>query len=109
SVKGLDCSAFVKKIYQFFDISLPRTAREQAHIGMRVNRAELKEGDLVFFNTVRAFGHVGIYIGNNQFVHASSGKKAREVKIDSLDKPYYNQRFIKAVRLKDVEKGDDNT
>jgi peptidoglycan DL-endopeptidase LytE len=97
------------KIYQFFDISLPRTAREQAHVGMRINREELQEGDLVFFNTRRAFGHVGIYIGNNQFVHASSGKKAREVKIDSLDKPYYSQRFIKAVRLKDVEKGDGHT
>ncbi len=109
SVRGLDCSAFVMKIYQLFDISLPRTAREQAHIGMRVSRTELQEGDLVFFNTRRAFGHVGIYIGNNQFVHASSGKRAREVKIDSLDKPYYDQRFIKAVRLKDVEKGDDNT
>jgi len=109
SVRGLDCSAFVMKIYQLFDIPLPRTAREQAHVGMRVNRSDLQEGDLVFFNTRRAFGHVGIYIGNNQFVHASSGKRAREVKIDSLDKPYYSQRFIKAVRLKDVEKGDDNT
>lgn len=109
SVRGLDCSAFVMKIYQLFDISLPRTAREQAHVGMRVNRTELQEGDLVFFNTRRAFGHVGIYIGNNEFVHASSGKRARQVKIDSLDKPYYNQRFIKAVRLKDINKGDDNT
>ena len=44
SVRGLDCSAFVMKIYQLFDISLPRTAREQAHVGMRVNRTELQEG-----------------------------------------------------------------
>lgn len=109
SVRGLDCSAFVMKIYQLFDISLPRTAREQAHVGMRVNRGELQEGDLVFFNTRRAFGHVGIYIGNNEFVHASSGRRAREVKIDSLDKPYYDKRFIKAVRLKDVENRDDKT
>jgi len=109
SIRGLDCSAFVAKIYQLFDVTLPRTAREQAHVGMRVSRGDLQEGDLVFFNTRRAFGHVGIYIGNNQFVHAASGKKDRQVKIDSLDKPYYNQRFIKAVRLKDVEKGDDNT
>jgi cell wall-associated NlpC family hydrolase len=109
SVRGLDCSAFVMKIYQLFDISLPRTAHEQAHMGMRVNRGELQEGDLVFFNTRRAFGHVGIYIGNNQFVHASSGKREKQVKIDSLDKPYYNQRFIKAVRLKDIEKRDGNT
>jgi LysM repeat protein len=99
SVRGLDCSAFVRKIYEFFDVSLPRTAREQAHVGKRVSRDELKEGDLVFFNTRRAFGHVGIYIGNNEFVHASSGGE-RMVKIDTLDKPYYNKRFIKAVRIK---------
>jgi cell wall-associated NlpC family hydrolase len=104
SVRGLDCSAFVKKIYGFFDVSLPRTAREQAHVGKRVSRDELKEGDLVFFNTRRAFGHVGIYIGNNEFVHASSGGE-KMVKIDTLDKPYYNKRFIKAVRIKGLDSG----
>jgi cell wall-associated NlpC family hydrolase len=107
SVQGLDCSGFVRKIYEFFDVNLPRTAREQAKVGMKVAKEELTEGDLVFFNTRRAFGHVGIYIGNNQFVHASSGKKDRHVRIDSLDKPYYNQRFIKAVRLKDLEEEND--
>jgi len=104
SVKGLDCSGFVKKMYEFFDVNLPRTAREQAHVGMKVAKGELAEGDLVFFNTRRAFGHVGIYIGNNQFVHASSGKKDRHVRIDSLDKPYYNKRFIKAVRLMSLKR-----
>lgn len=104
SVRGLDCSAFVKKIYEFFDVSLPRTAREQAHVGQRVSRDELKEGDLVFFNTRRAFGHVGIYIGNNEFVHASSGRE-RRVRIDTLDKPYYNKRFVKAVRIKGLDGG----
>jgi len=108
SVRGLDCSAFVKKIYEFFDVSLPRTAREQARVGVKVPKEELQEGDLVFFNTRRAYGHVGIYIGNNQFVHASSGRKAREVKIDSLDKPYYNKRFVKAVRLKEIPKAEND-
>jgi len=107
SVQGLDCSGFVRKIYEFFDVNLPRTAREQAKVGMKVAKGELTEGDLVFFNTRRAIGHVGIYIGNNQFVHASSGKRDRHVRIDSLDKPYYNQRFIKAVRLKDLEADND--
>jgi peptidoglycan endopeptidase LytE len=102
SVKGLDCSAFVKKIYAFFDINLPRTAREQARVGKRISRNELEVGDLVFFNTRRAFGHVGVYIGNNEFVHASSGR-ARSVKVDTLDKPYYNKRFVKAVRLKTLD------
>ena len=104
SVRGLDCSAFVKKIYEFFDVSLPRTAREQAHVGKHVSRDELKEGDLVFFNTRRAFGHVGIYIGNNEFVHASSGR-GRMVRIDTLDKPYYDKRFVKAVRIKGLDGG----
>jgi peptidoglycan DL-endopeptidase LytE len=107
SVQGLDCSGFVRKIYEFFDVDLPRTAREQSRVGMKVAKGELTEGDLVFFNTRRAIGHVGIYIGNNQFVHASSGKKDRHVRIDSLDKPYYNQRFIKAVRLKALEGDND--
>jgi peptidoglycan endopeptidase LytE len=102
SVKGLDCSAFVKKIYAFFDINLPRTAREQARVGKRIPRNELEVGDLVFFNTRRAFGHVGVYIGNNEFVHASSGR-SRSVKVDTLDKPYYDKRFVKAVRLKALD------
>jgi peptidoglycan DL-endopeptidase LytE len=104
TVRGLDCSAFVKKLYEFFDVSLPRTAKEQARVGVRVSRDELKEGDLVFFNTRRAYGHVGIYIGNNEFVHASAGRE-RRVKIDTLDKPYYNKRFVKAVRIKELDSG----
>ena len=104
SVRGLDCSAFAKKIYEFFDISLPRTAREQSQVGKFVAREELEEGDLVFFNTRRAFGHVGIYIGNNEFVHASSGHE-RKVRIDTLDKPFYNKRFVKAVRIKELDGG----
>jgi len=104
SVRGIDCSAFVAKVYQFFDVNLPRTAREQSRMGVRVAKNELQEGDLVFFNTVRAFGHVGIYIGNNEFIHASSGRSSgKNVRIDSLDKPYYNQRFIKAVRVKGMK------
>jgi len=103
SVRGIDCSGFVAKIYQFFDVSLPRTAREQSRVGMSVDRDDLDVGDLVFFNTRRAFGHVGIYIGNNQFIHAAAGKK-RQVSIGNLDEPYYNKRFIKAVRLKGKEK-----
>lgn len=101
SVRGLDCSAFVRKIYEFFGVTLPRTAREQAQLGIRVLRNELEAGDLVFFNTRRLLGHVGIYIGNNEFVHASSRNKG--VRIDSLESPYYNRHFVKAVRLKDLD------
>ena len=103
SVTGIDCSAFVKKIYQFFDIDLPRTAFEQSHVGMRIARSELAEGDLIFFNTRRPVGHVGIYIGNNQFVHAASRKKG--VRVDNLSTPYYDRRFFRAVRLKGNDSG----
>jgi peptidoglycan DL-endopeptidase LytE len=103
SVTGIDCSGFVKKIYQFFNIDLPRTAFEQSHVGMRVARSDLSEGDLIFFNTRKRVGHVGIYIGNNQFVHAASRKKG--VRVDDLNEPYYNRRFIRAVRLKGSDDG----
>ena len=102
-MKGLDCSGLVKKIYQTFDIDLPRTAFAQSHIGLRVARSKLVEGDLLFFNTRRTLGHVAIYIGNNQFVHAASRKKG--VRVDDLNTPYYDRRFIRAVRLKGSDDG----
>jgi peptidoglycan DL-endopeptidase LytE len=105
SVTGIDCSAFVKKIYQVFNITLPRTAAEQSHVGLPVSRSELIEGDLLFFNTRRTLGHVGIYIGNNEFVHASSRK--RGVRVDNLDTPYFNKRFVRAVRVKGNEEGHE--
>jgi len=103
SIRGIDCSGLVKKIYEAFNIDLPRTAFEQSHVGMRVSRNELVEGDLLFFNTRRSFGHVGIYIGNNKFLHAASRK--RGVRVDSLNEPYYNRRFVRAVRLKGSDEG----
>jgi peptidoglycan DL-endopeptidase LytE len=101
TVKGIDCSAFVRKMYDFFDIALPRTAREQSFVGVRVDRNDLVEGDLVFFRTKKPIGHVGIYIGNNEFVHASYRNKA--VRIDSLDQPYFQKRFQRAVRVKGLD------
>ena len=103
TVRGIDCSAFVRKMYEFFDIVLPRTAQEQSHVGLSIDRTELVEGDLVFFRTRKPVGHVGIYVGNNEFVHASSRNKV--VKIDSLETPYFNKRFVRAIRIK----GLDNT
>ena len=101
SLKGIDCSAFVRKIYQIFDIDLPRNARAQSKVGMSIDREELVEGDLVFFRTRRPLGHVGIYIGNNEFVHASSTRKA--VRIDSMNTPYFQKRFQRAVRIKGLD------
>jgi cell wall-associated NlpC family hydrolase len=101
TVRGIDCSAFVRAIYGIFGVQLPRTAREQSFVGMVVGRDSLKEGDLVFFNTRRALGHVGIYIGDNKFLHASYRSKA--VRVDSMETPYFQRRFVRAVRLKELE------
>jgi len=102
TLRGIDCSAFVKKIYEIFNIELPRTTREQFLIGKNVEKESLEEGDLVFFKRRGNSSHVGIYIGANQFVHASSYN--RQVKIDYLDAPYYSQRFLKGIRVKELEK-----
>ena len=102
TLRGIDCSAFVKKIYEIFNIELPRTTREQFSVGKKVEKDQLEEGDLVFFKRRGNSAHVGIYIGDNQFVHASSYN--REVKIDYLDTPYYSKRFLRGVRVKELER-----
>lgn len=105
TLRGIDCSGFVKKIYEIFNIELPRTTWEQFRIGKRVGKGELEKGDLVFFKvpTRRASNrHVGIYIGNNEFIHASSRK--REVRVDNLDAPYFHERFINGVRVKELDR-----
>lgn len=100
SFSGLDCSFFVKKVYSLVGIDLPRSAREQFALGIPVSKDELMPGDLVFFRTYAKFpSHVGIYLGDNLFIHASS--KSKKVVIDSLDTPYYVKRYIGAKRILD--------
>ncbi len=102
SVRGLDCSAFVKKMYEIFEVQLPRSAREQFYAGQRVNKEDLTTGDLVFFKTKRYAKHpthVGIYIGDDKFIHASSLLR-RGVKVDSLNDTYFARTYIGAVRVK---------
>jgi cell wall-associated NlpC family hydrolase len=95
---GLDCSGFVQKAFAFLNLDLPRSAREQFREGAKVARADLSPGDLVFFRTYASYpSHVGIYLGDNRFVHASATE--RKVTVDSLDKPYYEKRYIGAKRL----------
>lgn len=106
SILGIDCSAYVKKAYGFLGVELPRTAREQFKEGEKVDRDELSIGDLVFFRTYASFpSHVGIYLGNNLFIHASS--KGKRVTIDSLDTPYYLKRFIGGKRVITEEEEKD--
>ena len=105
TILGIDCSAYVKKVYGFLGMELPRTAREQFNEGQQIDKEELTIGDLVFFRTYASFpSHVGIYLGNNLFIHASS--KGKKVTINSLDTPYYLKRFIGAKRLISHSDGD---
>ncbi len=96
---GLDCSAFVQRVYGEFGIKLPRSSYEQYKVGKEVDLSELIPGDLVFFKTSRRapITHVGIYLGENQFVHVSSRRKG--LAIDSLDDPYFRARFVGAKRV----------
>lgn len=106
SVRGLDCSAFVRKMYEIFDVQLPRTAREQFHTGVKIDKGDLATGDLVFFRTKRLAKeptHVGIYIGDGKFIHASSLLK-RGVKVDSLNQGYFDRTYTGAVRVKTLDK-----
>jgi len=89
---GIDCSSFTGKLMQeVFGITLPRTAREQFRVTDKVSTEDLVEGDLVFFNTRGGISHVGVYLGNNAFVHSSSHDG---VTISSLTESYYANKFI---------------
>ncbi len=108
TLRGLDCSAYVKKIYEIFDVQLPRSARDQYKVGTKIERNGLAVGDLVFFKTRRYAKfptHVGIFIGDSNFIHASSGKGKLGVKIDSLNSDYYSKAYIGATRVKGVSDG----
>lgn len=96
---GFDCSGFVTHVFQQgLGLILPRSAREQSKSGEQVQRDELKPGDLVFFNTMRrAFSHVGIYLGNNQFVHAP--RSGAEVRVEDMRDSYWKKRYNGARRV----------
>lgn len=96
SRSSTDCSGFTLQVFRANGINLPRTAREQVHCGVGVSRSDLQAGDLVFFNTRGYVSHVGIYIGNNHFIHASSG--AGRV-IESSLSGYYAARYITGRRV----------
>ncbi len=99
SRKGIDCSAFTKELYsKVFNMSIERNSRDIFSMVNPVKKDDLKEGDLVFFKIhSRSISHVGIYLGNSKFAHASS----EGVKISSLDDDYYSHYFFKGGRLLD--------
>ncbi|MDB5015928.1 MAG: glycoside hydrolase [Mucilaginibacter sp.] len=97
SKNGIDCSAFTKELYsQVFNMDIERNSRDIFSMVSPVDRDDLKEGDLVFFKIhSRKISHIGIYLGNNRFAHASS----RGVAISSLDDAYYKRYFYRGGRM----------
>jgi cell wall-associated NlpC family hydrolase len=97
SRKGIDCSGFVQNVFRELEVKLPRTAREQYWVGEKVAQNDLQKGDLLFFHTYASYpSHVGIYLGDNKMIHASS--RNRQVVISPITS-YYRSRFIGAKRL----------
>lgn len=97
---GFDCSGFVSHVFrEGLGLILPRSSKEMSKSGQEISRDELRPGDLVFFNTMRhAFSHVGIYLGDNQFVHAP--RSGGRVRIEDLRDGYWIKRFNGARRIK---------
>ena len=98
---GFDCSGFVQFMYsKAFNIHLPRSSREMSAIGNKVAKDELQPGDLVFFQTHgQQINHVGIFIGNDTFIHSSLSKGITE---DKLKQSYFDKSFAGAVRLLNI-------
>ncbi|WP_250451800.1 C40 family peptidase [Caballeronia sp. ATUFL_M2_KS44] len=103
---GLDCSGFVRYVFQdTLGMTLPRRAEEMSRVGEKVRVSDLKPGDLVFFNTMRrSFSHVGIYIGDNKFVHSPS--TGSTIRVDDMESGYWEQRFQGARRIENAQIGD---
>jgi cell wall-associated NlpC family hydrolase len=96
--KGIDCSAFTQFLFSgVYGVNIPRTAREQYGLTSRISRTELKEGDLIFFNTRGGISHVGVYLQNNKFVHAST---SGGVMISDIFDDYWARKFVGLGRLK---------
>jgi cell wall-associated NlpC family hydrolase len=96
---GLDCSGFVRYVFQdTLGMNLPRRAEEMSRVGEKISANDLKPGDLVFFNTMRrSFSHVGIYIGDNKFVHSPS--TGSTIRVDEMDTGYWEKRYTGARRM----------
>jgi len=96
--RGFDCSGLVKFTFEEFNITLPHRADLQFNYGVTVKREELQPGDIVFFSTGGyPIGHVGIYAGNDQFIHAP--RRGKPIQINSLSDGWYSQRYVGAKRM----------
>ncbi len=94
---GFDCSGYVQRVYkEAFNINLPRTTKAMMKTGKKVSKKNLKPGDLVFFHPTRKYYHVGIYMGNGVFMHASSSKGVMKSR---MDLPYWKRSYVTARRI----------
>ncbi len=92
-VDGMDCSGFARAVYNLCGVNIPRTSAEQYKIGRKIDREGLEDGDLVFFGSSESqITHVGIYVGNNHFVHAP--KKGEDIKVSTLNDNGFSKKFM---------------
>ncbi|WP_018753757.1 C40 family peptidase [Paenibacillus sanguinis] len=107
STSGFDCSGFTMYVFSKIGIKLPHQSGSQYKMGTAVNKSELIAGDLVFFNTSgKGVSHVGIYVGDGEFAHASTSKG---VIISKLSQKYYAERYIGAKRILSTDKYEEVT
>jgi hypothetical protein len=96
-VDGMDCSGFVRAVFNLCGVNIPRTSGEQFQTGKGIDKVNLREGDLVFFgDSVSKINHVGIYVGDSKFVHAP--RRGDDIKISRVDESYFEKRFVGARR-----------
>ncbi|MBM4131431.1 NlpC/P60 family protein [bacterium] len=92
-----DCSGLALYVYRQLGVALPRVSSDQASVGVKIDRQELKPGDLVFFSLRSAIDHVGIFLGDNRFVHAP--RRREPVRVDTLDDAWWNRAYRGARRV----------
>jgi cell wall-associated NlpC family hydrolase len=96
-VDGMDCSGFVRAVFNLCGVNIPRTSAEQYKVGQGVAQSDLKDGDLVFFGgSAEQINHVGIYVGSGKFVHAP--RRGDDIKVSALDESYFVKKFVGARR-----------
>jgi cell wall-associated NlpC family hydrolase len=96
---GFDCSGFVRYVFkEAANLTLPHGANAMSQVGQKINEKELQPGDLVFFNTMKSvYSHVGIYVGNNRFIHAPSA--GASISVADMNDSYWSKRFTGARRV----------
>ncbi|KMY53020.1 peptidase P60 [Bacillus sp. FJAT-27231] len=96
--RGFDCSGFIQYAHKQVGLSLPRTAAQMYQKGSVISKSELEPGDLIFFSTYsKGASHVGLYIGDNEFIHSAS----KGVRIDKVSNSYYQKRYLGSKRIVD--------